>query len=114
MAENTHIYIPVFSWKTKQKSNSLKYYIKRGRDHGLPGFCCYYALYQDPKIDCSDLDWSKRYEGISPFNWDQLQSIYEKPGDIDLFTGGLAQDVVDGCLTGKVFNNIIGIFLCST
>ena len=34
---------------------------------------------------------------------DKLKEIYECPSDIDLFTGGLAQDPPSHGLTGKVF-----------
>ena len=81
--------------------------IQRGRDHGLPGFCCYYKLYDDNKVDC-DGDWSKKYRDFSTDVWNQLQSIYSKPSDIDLFTGGLAQGPHNGGLTGKVFNAMKG------
>jgi len=76
--------------------------IQRGRDHGLPGFCCYYKLYDDPKHDCNQ-GWNRRYHGISEKNWDLLQTIYDHPNDIDLFTGALAQDAHNGALSGKVF-----------
>ena len=81
--------------------------IQRARDHGLPGFCCYYKLYDDENFDCTS-DWSKRYNGFSPEDWALLQSIYEKPSDIDLFTGGLAQKPLNGGLLGKVFNRMLG------
>ena len=81
--------------------------IQRGRDHGLPGFCCYYKLYQDQSFDCNN-DWSKRYEGFSTEDWAQLETIYEKPSDIDLFTGGIAQAAHNGGLAGKVFTAIKG------
>ena len=81
--------------------------IQRGRDHGLPGFCCYYKLYHDGSVDCND-GWSKKYKGFSTDAWTQLQSIYTKPSDIDLFTGGLAQDPHKDGLTGKVFNKMKG------
>jgi len=76
--------------------------IQRGRDHGLPGFCCYYVLYDDPNHDCNQ-GWNRRYHGISQQNWDLLQTIYDHPNDIDLFTGALAQDAHNGALSGKVF-----------
>merc|ERR1711962_926033 len=80
--------------------------IQRARDHGLPGFCCYYKLYDDENFDCTS-DWSKRYNSFSPEDWALLQSIYEKPSDIDLFTGGLAQKPLNGGLLGKVFNRML-------
>ena len=82
--------------------------IQRGRDHGLPGFCCYYKLYEDENFNCNN-GWSQRYNGFSPDNWALLQSIYEKPNDIDLFTGGLAQESQTDGLTGNVFTKMIGI-----
>jgi peroxidase len=79
--------------------------IQRGRDHGIPGFCCYYKKYDNGDQDCSH-GWNDRYRGISEGNWHLLQTLYEKPSDIDLFTGGLAQDAFDGGLTGKVFQKM--------
>ena len=76
--------------------------IQRARDHGIPGFCCYYQLYDDPNHDCSD-GWNKRYHDISQENWDLLETIYDTPNDIDLFTGALAQASYNGGLSGKVF-----------
>ena len=82
--------------------------IQRGRDHGLPGFCCYYKLYQDQSFNCTE-GWSERYEGFSIDDWTLLQSIYDNPSDIDLFTGGLTQKPNgDGPLTGHVFDRMIG------
>ena len=81
--------------------------LQRGRDHGLPGFCCYYKKYDDTNANCND-DWSEKYRGFSTDAWTQLQSIYAKPSDIDLFTGGIAQDPYRGGLTGKVFNKMKG------
>ena len=80
-----------------------------GRDHGFPGFCCYYKLHQDPNFDCNS-GWDKKYDGFSDNDWTQLQSVYAKPSDIDLFTGGLMQKPFNGGLTGKVFNEMKGNF----
>ena len=84
--------------------------IQRGRDHGLPGFCCYYKLYDDKNHDCSN-GWNDRYHDISNENWNLLQTIYEHPNDIDLFTGALAQDSHNGGLTGKVFLTMKSTYL---
>ena len=77
--------------------------IQRGRDHGIPGFCCYLQLWDDSSVNCND-DWNKKYNDISDDAWTALQSVYEKPSDIDLFTGGMAQAAFNGGVTGKVFN----------
>ena len=79
--------------------------IQRGRDHGIPGFCCYYQLHVDSNFNC-DLGWDKRYDDISQSNWELLSTIYDKPSDIDIFTGGLAQEPFNGGLTGRVLQQI--------
>jgi hypothetical protein len=33
--------------------------IQRGRDHGLPGFCCFYKRYDEKAKDCSE-GWNDR------------------------------------------------------
>ena len=90
--------------------NFNKYYhTNQGRDHGFPGFCCYYKLHQDPNFDCNS-GWDKKYDDFSDSDWTELQSVYDKPSDIDLFTGGLMQKPFNGGLTGKVFNEMKGNF----
>jgi len=113
--------------KTDHGRDIVALNILRGRDHGLPGFCCYYKLHQNQDFDCNS-GWEKRYEGFSVEDWEELQMVYAKPSDIDLFAGGLMQKPegflkADGTLktntqtelddirkleglTGKVFNTI--------
>jgi peroxidase len=79
--------------------------IQRGRDHGIPGFCCYYQLHVDSNFDC-DEGWNNKYEGISQDNWNLLRTIHARPSDIDLWTGGLAQDPNNGGLTGEVLQQM--------
>ena len=35
--------------------------IHRGREHGIPGFCCYYKAFQNDSFDCSS-GWDHKYE----------------------------------------------------
>lgn len=42
-----------------------------------------------------------RPKEISPGNWLILAGLYEKPDDIDLFTGGLAEDPKPGEVNGN-------------
>ena len=79
--------------------------IQRGRDHGLPGYCCYYNLHVDKNFNCNN-GWDKRYNTISQTNWNLLKTIYKTPSDIDVFTGGLAEDPHNGGLTGQVFQKM--------
>ena len=74
-------------------------------------------------FDCNQ-GWEHRYDDFSADDWAELQTVYAKPSDIDLFAGGLMQrpqGVVNNTngelrdqietgygLTGKVFNAIKG------
>ena len=53
-------------------------------------------------MDC----WGHKPSAISQAKWDLLKTIYHHPHHIDLFVGGLAEDPVEGGLTGPVFNAI--------
>ena len=82
--------------------------IQRGRDHGILGYihynwlCCGGGGGSVPPND-----WATKPAQISAARWEKLQHIYKLPYDIDLFTGGLAEDHVGGLL-GCTFRCIIG------
>ena len=40
--------------------------------------------------------------------WQKLSTLYDSPSDIDLFTGGLAENVIAGANMGATFGCIIG------
>jgi len=85
--------------------------IQRGRDHSLPGYVEFWKAYGRQSGDPRDIScWSDKPKAISQSNWETLKTLYENPGQIDLFVGGLAEDPVgsgdDAGLTGPTFNKI--------
>ncbi|XP_014665270.1 PREDICTED: uncharacterized protein LOC106807453 [Priapulus caudatus] len=78
--------------------------IQRGRDHGLHG-------YNDYRESCglhrarSFNDLSREISDSNVIN--KLSRTYETVDDIDLFTGGLAEDPMMGALIGPTFACII-------
>ncbi len=67
--------------------------IQRGRDHGLAN---YNRVRKAIGLTPIDESMQQRPAEISQENWDLLAYLYEKPDDIDLFTGGLAEDHASG------------------
>lgn len=60
--------------------------IHRGREHGLPGYNDFRSSFCNLPISCN---WAEPPNGINSVKWGQLQTMYDSPGDIDLFTGML-------------------------
>lgn len=77
--------------------------IQRGRDHGIP---CYNSIRKFIGLR-SIHSMSDQPEEIAWRNWEALVKIYRKPDDIDLFTGGLAEDPLPGGLLGPTFTWLI-------
>eukprot|EP00092_Neocalanus_flemingeri_P003871 GFUD01004168.1.p1 GENE.GFUD01004168.1~~GFUD01004168.1.p1 ORF type:complete len:424 (+),score=61.01 GFUD01004168.1:976-2247(+) len=72
--------------------------IQRGRDHGLPGYLRYRKF-------CG----LEGHDDISAANWELLKTIYDdKPEDIDLWTGGLAETHAPGSIVGPLFKCLLG------
>ena len=47
--------------------------------------------------------WDQPPSNIAKGDWEKLATLYDSPSDIDLFTGGLAEKLVEGwCLRNKV------------
>ena len=80
--------------------------LQRGRDHGIPGFCCYYRRFQAKGFDCQS-GWETKYEGIPDEIWSKMQEVYDHPSDIDLFTGGISQLSSGQGQLGGVFRAMI-------
>ena len=72
--------------------------IQRGRDHGLPGYLRYREF-------CG----LNGNGSINKTNWKLLMTIYkDKPDDIDLWTGGLAETPAEGSIVGPLFQCLLG------
>jgi len=76
--------------------------LQRGREHGLPSYNVYRQVCGFSGMGNS---WSTSKPDNIPENvWRVLSSLYQTPADIDLFTGGLAEDPVTDGVTGATFN----------
>ena len=78
--------------------------IQRGRDHGLPSYAKFREFCELPELT----SWASKPNNIKADIWNKLQSVYGQVEDIDPFTGGLAEDAVEGGLVGQTFSCIIG------
>jgi hypothetical protein len=78
--------------------------IQRGRDHGLAPYNEYRALCNLRKAQTfEDLANEMPKEVI-----DRFKVIYENVNDIDLYSGGLSENPLDGAIVGPTFACIIG------
>ena len=84
--------------------------IQRGRDHGIASYSAFVQNFAGPQLrrsrilDC----WRGRPSNISPRNWKILRSIYHHPSHIDLFTGSLAETLVQGGMLGPLNTKLLG------
>ena len=80
--------------------------VQRGRDHGLPN-------YNEWRRFCN-LTTPSTMEGLredisNSSVLDALRSVYgDDPSNVDLFVGGLVEDVLPGAQLGPTFQCIIG------
>ena len=85
--------------------------IQRGRDHSLPGYVEFWKEFGKQRGDPRSIrSWSDKPRAISQANWNKLQTLYDRPDQIDLFVGGLAESPLgstdEAGLTGPTFNKI--------
>ena len=79
--------------------------IQRARDHGLPS----YSTFRQFCNLSAPSSWDDKPISIKSDVWQKLQSVYTNVDDIDPFTGGLAENAVNGGLVGETFACIIGL-----
>ncbi|MEZ4217657.1 MAG: peroxidase family protein [Myxococcota bacterium] len=75
--------------------------VQRGRDHGLPSYNAARAAFGlAPAADFDDVT-------SDPALAARLAAAYASVDDVDLWTGGLAEDAVDGAHLGPLFHRIV-------
>jgi peroxidase len=87
-----------------KKTKFFFYKFKRGRDHGLPGYTAYRRFcnmshvndFEDLKIEISNKDVRK-----------MLKKLYGHTQNIDLWIGGILEDVLPDSKVGPLFMCII-------
>lgn len=79
--------------------------IQRGRDHSLGSYLAYRARFSGKTEDIKC--FHQVPEGIKQDDWKTLGELYKYPDDIDLFTGGLLEDHVQGSVLGATFHGMI-------
>ena len=78
--------------------------IQRGRDHGLPGYNAFRQYFgMLPAETFDDLS----HEIIQSDVRDTLENLYAHPDNIDLYVGGVIEEVLSGAQLGPVFLRII-------
>jgi peroxidase len=75
--------------------------LQRAREHGVAGYNVYRQVCGLPSLTNS---WANRPSNIPENVWNVLNSLYETPIDIDIFTGGLAEVPYPDAVTGHTFN----------
>ncbi|KAM5262799.1 thyroid peroxidase [Ctenodactylus gundi] len=79
--------------------------LQRGRDHGLPGYNEWREFCGLPRLQ-SRADLSRAITNGSIV--DKILALYGHPDNIDVWLGGLAEDLLPGARTGPLFACLIG------
>lgn len=82
--------------------------VQRGRDHGLPGYTEYaHKICGFGNSSYPDLFEDLRDRITKPELLEGLRRVYGHPGNIDLFTGGILEDLLPHARVGPTFACII-------
>lgn len=78
--------------------------IQRGRDHGLPGYNAYREFCNLTVAETFD---DLQYEIRNGKLREKLKHLYGHPGNVDVWVGGILEDVVPGGKVGPLFRCIL-------
>ncbi|XP_048208200.1 thyroid peroxidase [Perognathus longimembris pacificus] len=79
--------------------------LQRGRDHGLPGYNAWREFCGLPRLE-TPAELSRAIANSSLV--EQLMDLYKHPDNIDVWLGGLVEDVLPRARTGPLFACLIG------
>lgn len=74
--------------------------VQRGRDHGLPSYNEYRRWCN---LTVAETFYDLRHDIRDRALRDRLKAVYGHPGNIDLWVGGVSEDVVEGARVGPTF-----------
>nr|KAF6308580.1 thyroid peroxidase [Myotis myotis] len=79
--------------------------LQRGRDHGLPGYNAWREFCGLPRLHTqADLGSVIANGSVA----DRIMRLYQHPDNVDVWLGGLAEDLLPGARTGPLFACLIG------
>jgi len=79
--------------------------IQRGRDHGAPAYNVFRKHCGLPELT----NWDGLHANISDEAWQKLREAYVNVTDIDIYSGGLMEERVQGGQCGPTFACLMGI-----
>uniref|UniRef100_A0A8C5USI7 Thyroid peroxidase n=1 Tax=Microcebus murinus TaxID=30608 RepID=A0A8C5USI7_MICMU len=79
--------------------------LQRGRDHGLPGYNAWRRFCGLPRLETpAHLREAVADRSVA----DKMAALYKHPDNVDVWLGGLAEDLLPGARTGPLFACLIG------
>ena len=79
--------------------------IQRGRDHGLPGYNNYREVCGLSRLEAFNTSDST----LTRTSLQQMAAIYRHPDDVDLFTGLMSEETLEGALVGPTLGCLLAL-----
>ena len=79
--------------------------IQRGRDHGIPGYNNYRQLCGLARLET----FNSSDPALTRTSLQQMAAIYRHPDDVDLFTGLMSEERLEGALVGPTLGCLLAL-----
>ena len=79
--------------------------IQRGRDHGLAGYNQYRELCGLSRLD----SFNSTHHALTRDTLASMAAVYHHPDDVDLFTGLMSEERLEGALVGPTLSCLLGL-----